>query len=111
MNDVHVRQKITGQQIEIAHEGLKVKTIETKYSCRFCRKAFNHSKFLRFHLTKVHEGHRIKCDLCYESFTISKQKNLKHHLQTYEGIQGLIKCNFCEKSYPNAQFKLNQDGN
>ena len=119
MKDVHNGQKITQnlqinkdgeKQIDIVHEGSKVKV--KKYSCKFCRKAYNHSTYLRFHLTKVHEGHMIKCDLCNETFTISSQQyNLKDHICTYEGIQTLIKCKSCENSYPNAHFKMVQSGN
>ena len=116
MNDVHNGQKTTqklqnnkdgGKQIEIVHEGSKVK----KYSCKFCRKSYNHSTNLKFHLTKVHEGNMVKCDLCHETFTITQQNNLKDHICMYEGIQTLIKCKSCKNSYPNTHFKVVQDGN
>ena len=92
------------KQIDIVHEGSKL--IVNKYSCKFCRKTYNHSTYLRSHLTKVHEGHVVKCDLCQETFTITQQHNLKDHICIHEGIQTLIKCKSCENSYPNAHFKM-----
>ena len=67
-----------------------------KYKCKFCQTGFNFIQNLQRHIDTIHEGKRLKCNLCQKIFS---SDNIKRHFKTNHDGNGIFKCEMCEKTF------------
>lgn len=73
------------------------------YPCTLCDKKFNVKKYLKSHISTVHERNRLPCRYC--SITYDRNYKLNNHIESAHGIQVRFVCDVCVTTY-NSQDKL-----
>ena len=48
---------------------------EKAFDCQTCNKSCSTAYYLREHIKAVHEGRKVKCDYCEETFAFKSNKN------------------------------------
>ncbi|KAJ8971137.1 hypothetical protein NQ314_000869 [Rhamnusium bicolor] len=102
--DINVEEKPKPKKTWMLNKHQKVHTVDKKYVCTFCNRAFKQSYHLREHIT-THTGERnFNCGVCGKSF--QRMSSQRRHMRTHAAMPGEkskkspFLCNICGKSFP-----------
>ncbi|CAB0038484.1 unnamed protein product [Trichogramma brassicae] len=94
-----MREKIWEKSHLLDHlKSVHEKRVFENYLCDDCGKNFGSKRYLRLHITIVHDGRKDHvCDRCEEKFGI-RSNLLKHQKTVHEGRRDYA-CDHCEKKF------------
>ena len=67
------------------------------HKCENCGIIFPDKVFLERHIQSIHEGTKVNCKICDESFV--SEENLKSHCSAIHKEKKPYKCDKCSKTY------------
>ncbi|XP_075157518.1 uncharacterized protein LOC142230775 [Haematobia irritans] len=81
-------------------------SVNSKYSCKFCKRKYMTMKTLTDHSRKIHPDHTYSCELCDKKFVQHEQ--LLRHLNTHREIE--LSCTICNKVFT-SEYTLKEHKN